>query len=313
MPKPLFENRKAVPGQETLDMKTIDRLLWLGGAGVMVSAGILIWAVSAPMEERPPADPTKDFSTASGDEFSKVAHVRAGKSSASDAEAEKILSLLASGKPNDLQKVFRELLPAWVKRSPEAAAAFAQSAGAAKWRPDLMVVVAQAWTHQDVDAAEDWASQLPNPTERNMVLGYVTFAEAETNPTRAARILQNSELSSDRREILVENLAQLWANDDLQPLYDQVNRLPAGSERDGLFKRIALAHSQNNPAEAAQIIAEKMAPGPAQLEAAVYVLREWARKDRSAATAWMNAFPAGAMQNRARAALSSELYGAFQP
>ncbi|HVE15192.1 MAG TPA: hypothetical protein VNB29_00585 [Chthoniobacterales bacterium] len=257
--------------------------------------------------------PKKDISAASGDGDFKTAHVRVGKASTSDAEAEKILSLLASENPADLQKVYRELLPAWVKRSPESAAAFAQSPGAAKWRVDLMVVVAQTWTHQDVDAAEDWASQLPNPTERNMVLGYVTFAEADTNPTRAARILQNSELSSDRREILVENLAQLWAKDDLQPLYDQVNRLPVGSERDGLFKRIALAHSQNNPAEAAQIVAEKMAPGPAQSEAAVYVVREWARKDRPAATAWVNAFPAGAMQNRAREALSGELYGAFQP
>src|SRR3569833_2521938 len=184
-----------------------------------------------------------------------------------------ILALLASENPSDQSRVYRELLPALIRREPRAAAAFAQSPEAAQWHDDLMVTVAQVWTDLNVDDAEKWASNLPSPTERNMVLGYVCFDEANIDRSRAVQVLDNSEVNSVRREIIVENLAQQWANQDLSPLYNQVDKLPAGDERDGLFKRIALALSQTNPRLAAQMIIAKIAPGPIQIDAVMYVLR----------------------------------------
>jgi hypothetical protein len=212
----------------------------------------------------------------------------------------------------DQSKVYRELLPAFIRRDPRAAVAFAQSPEAAKWHDDLMVTVAQVWTDINVDDAEKWAADLANPTERNMVLGYVCFEEANIDPNRAVQVLDNSEVNSVRREIIVENLAQQWANQDLTPLYDEIGKLPAGDERDSLYKRIALAQSQANPRLAAQMIIEKIAPGPIQIDAAMYVLRPWARQDMAGAEDWVSHFPPGELHDKAMTALAGNLYGAYQ-
>ena len=226
---------------------------------------------------------------------------------------DQILALLASGGPLDQSKVYTDLLPAFIRHDPIAAASFAQSPEAAQWHDDLMVTVAQVWTGMDVDDAEKWATQLSNPTERNMVLGYVCFAEANIDQTRAVQVLGNSEINSARREIIVENLAQQWANQDLEPLYNQIAKLTAGDERDGLLKRIALAQSQTDPQLAAQIIAEKIAAGPIQTDAALYVLRQWAKQDMAGAVAWANQFPRGDLRDKAMTVLSGNLYGAYTP
>lgn len=223
-----------------------------------------------------------------------------------------ILALLASGNPLDQSKVYKELLPAFIRRDPRAAAAFAQSPEAARWHDDLMVTVAQVWTDMNVDDAENWATQLSNPTERSMVLGYVCFEEANIDPNRAVQVLDNSEVNSVRREIIVENLAQQWANQDLGPLYNQVDKLPPGDERESLFKSIALSQSQTNPRLAAQMIIDKMTPGPLQIDAVMYVLRPWARQDMAGAQEWVSQFPSGELRDKAMRVLAGNLYGAYQ-
>jgi hypothetical protein len=227
--------------------------------------------------------------------------------------ANQILALMASDNPLDQSKIYKDLLPKFIRQDPLAAAAFAQSPQAAQWHDDLMVTVAQVWTQMNVDDAEKWATQLSSPTERNMVLGYVCFAEADIDPARAVKVLDNGALNSVRREIIVENLAQQWANQDLRPLYDQIDKLPAGDERDGLFKRVALAQSQSDAPQAARMIAEKIAIGPIQTDAAMYVLRHWAKQDMAAAVEWANHFPAGDLHDKAMIVLSKNLYGAYQP
>jgi hypothetical protein len=226
--------------------------------------------------------------------------------------ADQILALLASNDPRNQSKVYKELLPEWIRRDPQGAADFAQSPEAAKWRVDLMVVVAQSWTDMNVNDAESWALQLSNPTERNMVLGYVTFEEANTDPNRAVQILQDNQLSDDRRTIIVQNLAIQWAAQDVQPLYNWISTQPAGEQRDSLFERVALAQSQSDPVQAAQVVAENIAPGPIQDEAALYVLRQWAQQDMSGAVSWANQFPPD-LHDKALQVLSGNLKGAFQP
>jgi hypothetical protein len=242
----------------------------------------------------------------------KISSERNVTSSPDTSATDQILALLGSSDPRDQSKVYKELLPALIRRDPVAAAAFAQSPAAAQWHDDLMVTVAQVWTDMNVEDAEKWATQLANPTERNMVLGYVCFEEANLNPTRAVQVLDNSEVNSMRREIIVENLAQQWAGQDLSPLYTQVGKLPAGEERDGLYKRIALAQSQSDPQTAVQMIVDRISPGPTQIDAAMYVLRQWAKQDMAAATDWANHFPSGELRDKAAIVLSGNLYGAYQ-
>lgn len=315
----LGKARSAWQAKPIVQMKILSGLIFVGSASV-VAAGIM-WLASSGFAETSKVDLPRrtvnrqvrsDEIEAPGSDL-KASGDGIERSRSSASLANEIVNLLASTDPLDQSKVYRELLPRFVQEDPRAAADFAQSAAAAKWRADLMVVVAQTWADIDVDDAEKWATQLGNPSERNMVLGYVSFEEANTDPARAARILENGALSPDRRELIVANLAQQWANQDLQPLYDELDRLPPSEDRDGLFRYVALAQARTAPAQAAEMIAEKMSAGPTQFDTTMYVLREWARRDMSSAVAWANQFPSGKLHDRAMQVLSGELYGAYLP
>jgi hypothetical protein len=226
--------------------------------------------------------------------------------------SDQILRLLASSDAAEQGKAYKELLRDWVRRDPRAAAEFAQSPEAAKWHDSLMVVVAQTWTDMDVNASEAWASQLANPTERSMVLGYVAFEEANLDPARSAQVLNDNGLNDDRRTIIVQNLAVQWASQDLNPLYSWIDTQPASAQKDNWYQRVAFAQAENDPAQAAQMVAAKMSPGPAQEDAALYILRLWARQDMDGAAQWASGFPSG-LQERAARILNGSLAGAYQP
>lgn len=223
------------------------------------------------------------------------------------------LEMLASTDPSNQSRAFRELWPDLVRINPRAAAEYLQSPAVMAWRNDLMPVVAQTWAEVDADGAEEWAAGLASPIERNMMLGCISFAVANSDPVRAARVIENPQLNPDRREIIVANLAQRLAGQDLQPLYQQVSKLPAGEERDNLVRWIALSHSQADPAQAATEITEKMGAGPIQCDTTIQILRQWARKDMAAAVSWANQFPSGEVRDKAMEVLSGELYGAYIP
>lgn len=224
---------------------------------------------------------------------------------------EQILSLLATENPADINKVYNELVPALTKLDPRAAAAFAQSPEAANWRHDLMMVVAQSWATLNPDDAQEWAAALQNPpdnpTERDTMVSYVGFSIANTDLARTVQLLEETSINWDRQEIMVENLAQQWAERDLQPLVKWLDTLPAGTERDTLFARIVNAQARTDPIEAGKLVSEKITPGPIQEEAAVNVVRQWAWNDRQAATEWVNQFPPGDVRNRASKELAETI------
>jgi hypothetical protein len=217
---------------------------------------------------------------------------------------EKIVALLSSGNPVDINKVYNELIPALVKLDPKAAAEFSQSPEAAKWRSDLMMVVAQSWAKLNTDDAQDWASHLTNPpdhpTERDTMVSYVSFAVADIDPARAVQVLEQCPINSDRLEIMVENLAQQWADGgNMQPLIDLIAKMPASPERDGYFARIANAMARTDVEGATAIVSEDISPGPAQVDAAIAIVRQLAWNDKSLARQWVDSFPAGEIHDRA--------------
>lgn len=215
-----------------------------------------------------------------------------------------ILDLLATNDPRNINRVYNELLPALVKMDPHAAAEFAQSPEAAKWRSDLMMVVAQNWAKLNTDDAQAWASQLQNPsghpTERDTILSYVSFAVADTNPERAVQVLADCPINKDRFEIMVENLAQQFADQgNMQPLVDLISKLPPGAERDGYFARLANAMARSDAVAAATLVSEEISPGPAQDDATLNIVGQWAWNDKAAARQWVDAFPPGELRDRA--------------
>lgn len=221
-----------------------------------------------------------------------------------EALKENILGLLPSENPVDINRVYNVLVPALVKLDPRAAAEFSQSAEAAKWRADLMMVVVQSWAKLNTDEAQEWASNLQNPpdnpTERDTMVSYVSFAVADTDPARAVQVLEQCQINKERFEIMVENLAQQWADEGkLQPLVDFIGRMPPSSDRDGYFARIANAMARIDAEGASAIVSEDISPGPDQIEAAIGIVRQLAWNDKSLAREWVDSFPAGEVHDRA--------------
>lgn len=152
-------------------------------------------------------------------------------------------------------------------------------------------------------AGEDLAdapSQPPAelPEESSLELERRCLHLAERDP-RAAVILAIDTQAADTHPGLMENLTAQWAMHDFQDAHEWVLQQEPGERRDGLMARVAFARSQSNPAAAAQVVINEMAPGNQQTEAVISVLHQWALRDMDGASAWVNQFPEGALRERA--------------
>jgi hypothetical protein len=123
---------------------------------------------------------------------------------------------------------------------------------------------------------------------------------AERDP-RAALELAIDTLPNDAHPGLFENLAGQWAVRDFQAAHEWALQQEPGEWRDGLMAHIAFAGAQSDPAAAARMVVEEMAPGQQQTEAAISVLHQWGLRDPGAAAAWAATFPPGDLRARAQA------------
>jgi hypothetical protein len=210
---------------------------------------------------------------------------------------------LKSDDSSDHLRVFNELLPALVKIDPTAAAAFAQTPGLENWRSEIMRVVAQSWGGNNPEAAIGWATQLTNSAEHDAAMSYITLQVGESDPAWAVQTLENSGAGVYNPSVL-ENLVQRWAEKDFAAASAWVENQPSGEARDQLVERIAFAQSLTDPAKAAETVVEQMSAGPAQNNAVLTVLNQWAGQDLPGASSWVDQFPAGELQNQAKQVLA---------
>jgi hypothetical protein len=161
----------------------------------------------------------------------------------------------------------------------------------------------RAWAAKDPDAALAEAMKLPPGDERERALSAVCFGIAETHPADAVKLAQ----SLQQPESVMENLVQQWSSADLVSAMVWVNEQPAGEQRDEFVQRVAFVLSQSDPANAAGLVTEQIPPGPAQDEAMMTVLHQWADRNVSAAADWIATYPFRSAQLQDRAL--SELEG----
>jgi hypothetical protein len=144
-----------------------------------------------------------------------------------------------------------------------------------------------------------WIAQLSNPNERDTVLSCACFQIADLNPSLAIQTLIEQGVGSERREVMLGNLAQQWAAQDVSAAAAWARSCQPGRVRDALFLHIAIAQSKVDPEDAAVIVSQQIAPGSSQEEAALAVMEAWAKQDGEGALAWANRFPPGALRDRA--------------
>ena len=212
-----------------------------------------------------------------------------------------IREAMTSSDPTSQDRVF-SLLAKWVQSDPSGAARFATSLQLGIWRELIICRVAQDWAAQDLASAEGWAARLPYESEQNSIEDAICFQVAQTDGRQAVEIAEQYGLEAKPGAVL-DNLVQQWAGQDISGAYAWIMEHPAGEQRDQLLGRLAYVESQTEPAAAADLVAGQISTGSIQSEAVMSVLHQWAVRDMTSATAWVDQFPPGALRDRAEAEL----------
>ncbi len=152
------------------------------------------------------------------------------------------------------------------------------------------------WARQHPEKALAWMRSAVAGEARDIVVEIVCARVAESNPAEALSI---ADRYSGGCSNLLENLVQQWADQNEPAARAYALNKPPGEERDRLLGRVAFTRSKNNPADAAQLVAEWISPGEVQNEAALSVLHQWALRDPDAALAWAQSFSNDNLRNRA--------------
>lgn len=151
------------------------------------------------------------------------------------------------------------------------------------------------WASTNFDAALAFVQQMPDGDEKNDSLEAVCFGLAQKDPSLAMTKAQELQEPSP----VIENLAQQWADRDMTSALTWAHNQPAGDQHDEVFQRIALVLSQRDPKDAANLVLEQIPSGPAQDEAVMTVLHQWANRDIVAAVDWVKTFPENPFRERA--------------
>jgi hypothetical protein len=154
----------------------------------------------------------------------------------------------------------------------------------------------RAWARMNPRRAQEWLASALQGTKRDVVSEMVCSEIAETNPAAAAILADGYGAGCTN---ILENLMAQWAGQDMQAAYGWAAARPAGTQRDSLLSRIAFVESKTDPQDAATLVAQQIASGQIQDEAAVSVLHQWAQKDSAAAMRWAQSFSAGTLHDRA--------------
>lgn len=152
------------------------------------------------------------------------------------------------------------------------------------------------WARQYPRASIDWAVQQPDGLNREAVLEAACLEIANANPAEAVTLAEQYALTNHATLAL---LTQQWAQQDLRAARAWMMTRPAGRERNELAARVAYVWSATQPAAAAELVVQEIPQGPAQTEAAISVLHQWALRNFDDAAAWVELFPDGEIRDRA--------------
>ena len=251
------------------------------------------------IQQHPPSPPSKETSARSGGIPERTSGEKAGPSAAGTHDLiRQIRAALNTGELAEQDPVFTKLLLELIEKDPRAAAGLADSREAGPLREEMLRLVARHWTEQDPAGARQWAEQLPDPGERNAALTDICFQIAQTDPSQATQLADGYGLS-EVPGVPLENLVQQWTAQDADAAAAWVEARPASEQKSRMFMRVAMIVAETSPAEAAQMVVDRIPEGGIQTEAAVSVVYQWAKRDLQGARAWVELFPEGPLRERA--------------
>jgi hypothetical protein len=213
---------------------------------------------------------------------------------------DEISALLRPGTPLDRDRLVNDLLPRLVARDPSAATRLVAALAPGPLREELLRHLARLMSASDIHATLGWLAGLP-PADRLPAAEAVIAQINQTDPAGAMGVANAFGIGlTDGRQ---EHLIQLWTEQEPAAAVAWVTAQPAGADRDRLLARTAFVRAQQEPAAAARLVLDQMSAGPAQEDALMSVVRQWAVSDPAAASDWVKQFPHGPLLTRAQAEL----------
>lgn len=224
-----------------------------------------------------------------------VAHLQ--EPAPTDDLAAQIARALNSGSATERDHALNEVLPRLVAADPTAAGHLALAWEAGLLRDELLSRVIRNWAEQDIGGALTWLTSLLDSADRTLTSAASTQQVARTDPAGALDLALALRVGLDDGSF--ERMAQLWAEEHPTDAVNWAINQPRGAVRDRLLARVAHVRAQQDPAEAARLVLDHMAPGTARDAAVLAVVRQWAVRDQTGAALWVDQFPSGPLRTQA--------------
>ncbi len=179
------------------------------------------------------------------------------------------------------------VVQAWTEQDPVAAAGFVRQTLLTARVPgtgSLAVVVVQAWSGKDVEAAARWAQTLPDTAVRGLAMREASSRWAQTDPMGASRWAAGLPADRTRGPVWV-GLTERWADTDSARAETWLEGLPAGRDRDDATAVYINRLAPADPERALTWARTLTGPGFAEDQVG-NVLAQWEIKDGAAARNW---------------------------
>lgn len=196
----------------------------------------------------------------------------------------------------------RLLIRRWVELNPTAAVNWVTQLHIADGRPELMDVVAIAWSEKDLPNALNWVESLPEDATKHQALADLGYEVARVDPVDAMQIATQLPASDYANGLLLHSLAQ-YASTDLAQSQQLALSLPQGSLRDQTLSTVAIVQARQDGAGAASFAVENIPPGPGLDRAVIGIIQLWGQNSFTAASAWVQSFPDSTLYDQAAQSL----------
>ncbi len=155
----------------------------------------------------------------------------------------------------------------------------------------------RSWAREDPAAAIRWLATAP-PGERRDAVLEVVCAEVRLHDAPEAAAL--AERYARQNAPLREYLVQAWAAEDDEAALAHAQAEPAGELRSRLVARVAWVRAGSDPVGAASLVLMEINQPELRDEAVIAIVHRWAQRDAAAAKAWLSAWPASPLRDRAK-------------
>ncbi len=188
------------------------------------------------------------------------------------------------------QELRELLLKRWVVLDPKAATAWVDRLPPGPSKAGAVQSLASGWASDNWQAAWSWANDLSADSEKQLALLQVGYELAKIEPVRALTLAIGLTPGASRDDLL-DYSASLWASRNPDDATQWAKQIPDEILRQRMLSQILTAWGDRDPAAAANMAAQSLAPGRPLDDAVVSIVQRWAQTDPVAAGAWVRRFP----------------------